>query len=89
MTAGPESKRFAQFKVDTHRKLQGVYCPEHHKPPRLKIHGHSLHDATLSLSGCCDKLMAIANEAIAGARLEGDECTAHSAHSAPTSGIMK
>jgi len=60
-----EKARFEQFKQQAQRKLQGVYCPDHHKPPRLKINGHSLHDASLSLSGCCDKLMVIANEAIA------------------------
>lgn len=86
MTAEPDKKRFAQFKVDTQRKLQGVYCPEHHKPPRLQFHGHSLQDATLSLSGCCDKLMAIANEAIAGPRLDANECTAHPA---AASGIIR
>jgi hypothetical protein len=56
--------RVERFKRATEEKLRGVRCPDHHQPPRLRFHGTSLHDITLSLSGCCSKLMEIANARI-------------------------
>ena len=53
-----------RFKQVTEDKLRGVRCPEHHQPPRVRFHGSSLRDISISLSGCCSKLMEIANARI-------------------------
>ncbi|MGD0620232.1 MAG: hypothetical protein ABSB67_21540 [Bryobacteraceae bacterium] len=46
-----------QFKQATERKL-----------PRLRFDGSSLRDITINISGCCQKLMSLANIAIAQPR---------------------
>ena len=56
--------RVERFKQATEDKLRDVRCPDHHQPPRLRFHGTSLRDITISLSGCCNKLMEIANARI-------------------------
>jgi hypothetical protein len=53
-----------EFKRATERKLRDVYCPDHRQRPRVKVTGASVRDATVSLTGCCDKLMTLANQAI-------------------------
>jgi hypothetical protein len=53
-----------QFKRATEQKLHGIRCPDHRQPPRLRFEGSSLHDININLSGCCRKLMTMANEAI-------------------------
>jgi hypothetical protein len=53
---------FAQGACDL---LRGVRCPEHHQAPRLHFHGVSLDEITISLSGCCARLMELANAQIA------------------------
>jgi hypothetical protein len=53
-----------EFKRATERKLRDVYCPDHRQRPRVKVIGASVRDATLTLTGCCEKLMALANQAI-------------------------
>jgi len=68
-----DSARLEQFKQSTKDKLRGVRCPDHHQPPRLHFQGVSLRDITISLSGCCEKLMELANARIAlAAAAEGD-----------------
>jgi hypothetical protein len=57
--------RVDRFKQSTREKLHGVRCPEHHQPPRLNFHGVSLDEITISLSGCCARLMELANARIA------------------------
>jgi len=57
--------RVEQFKQTTRDKLHGVRCPEHHQPPRLHFHGDSLREITITLSGCCARLMELANARIA------------------------
>ena len=57
--------RVERFKQFTREKLHGVRCPEHHQPPRLNFHGVSLDEITISLSGCCARLMELANARIA------------------------
>ena len=57
--------RVERFKQSTREKLRGVRCPEHHQPPRLHFHGVSLDEITISLSGCCARLMELANAQIA------------------------
>jgi hypothetical protein len=64
--------RVEQFKQSTREKLRGVRCPEHHQPPRLQFHGASLREITISLSGCCARLMEIANARIAGEQTQVD-----------------
>jgi hypothetical protein len=54
-----------RFKQSTREKLRGVRCPKHRQPPRLHFTGTSLHDVTISMSGCCQELMALANARIA------------------------
>lgn len=56
-----DSIRVERFKQSTKEKLRGVRCPEHHQTPRLHFSGSSLRDITISLSGCCEKLMELAN----------------------------
>ena len=53
-----------QFKRATEQKLHGISCPDHRQPPRLRFEGSSLRDITVNLSGCCQKLMMLANSAI-------------------------
>jgi hypothetical protein len=53
------------FKRRTAQKLAGVCCPRHRQAPRLRFEGSGLKDITVSLSGCCPKLMELANQAIA------------------------
>jgi hypothetical protein len=56
--------RVERFKQATEDKLRGVRCPQHNQPPRLRFNGSSLRDITISLSGCCPRLMEIANARI-------------------------
>lgn len=60
----PEAQAFEHFRQATREKLAGIRCPYHGKAPRLEFHGSSLRDATISLGGCCDALMDLANRAI-------------------------
>jgi hypothetical protein len=55
-----------EFKELTARKLYGVRCPDHGQVPRLRFHGSTLRDISIQMSSCCDKLIAIANQKIAG-----------------------
>ena len=54
-----------EFKQSTARKLETVRCPDHRQSPRLKFHGATLRDVTVQMSGCCSKLLELANKAIA------------------------
>jgi hypothetical protein len=56
--------RVERFKQATEDKLRDVRCPEHHQPPRVRFNGTSLRDITVSLSGCCAKVMELANARI-------------------------
>jgi hypothetical protein len=60
-----DSLRVVRFKQLTKEKLRGLRCPDHHQPPRLHFSGSSLRDIDVSLSGCCEKLMQLANARIA------------------------
>lgn len=57
--------RVERFKQLTRDKLRGVRCPHHHQPPRIHFRGESLRDTTISLTGCCERLMELANARIA------------------------
>ncbi len=59
-----------QFKKATLEKLRDVRCPEHYQGPRVRFQGTSLLDITVSLSGCCPKVMEIANARIGGLRTQ-------------------
>jgi hypothetical protein len=54
-----------EFKQSTGRKLLGLECPDHRQTPRLQFHGATLRDITIQMSGCCGKLIQMANKAIA------------------------
>jgi len=54
-----------EFKQNTARKLEAVRCPDHSQPPRLQFRGSTLRDVTIQMSGCCAKLLELANRAIA------------------------
>ena len=56
-----------EFKQRTAGKLSGVRCPDHRQSPRLRFSGSSLQDVSIQMSGCCEKLLALANRAISGA----------------------
>jgi hypothetical protein len=57
--------RVQEFKDSTGRKLNGLRCPDHGQAPRLKFQGATLRDITIQMSGCCGKLIGLANKAIA------------------------
>src|SRR5580704_9906205 len=59
-----------RFKQATEEKVRDVRCPEHHQAPRVRFQGNSLRDITISLSGCCPKVMEIANARIGCAAQE-------------------
>lgn len=61
----PDSAAVERFKEATRGKLRGLRCLDHHQPPRLHFSGKTLRDVTISMSGCCEKLMALANARIA------------------------
>lgn len=54
------------FKRETLRKLEDVRCPDHHQSPRLNFRGATLHEISIQMTTCCDKLAALANRKIAG-----------------------
>ncbi len=56
--------RVERFKQATEEKLRDVRCPEHRQTPRIRFHGTSLRDISISLSGCCQKVMELANQRI-------------------------
>lgn len=59
-----DSLRVERFKQSTREKLRGVRCPEHHRQPRLHFQGTSLREINITMSGCCAKLMELANARI-------------------------
>jgi len=59
-----DSAGVERFKQATEEKLRDVRCPEHRQSPRVRFHGSSLRDVGVSLSGCCAKVMEIANARI-------------------------
>ena len=58
--------RVERFKQATEDKLRDVRCPEHHQPPRIRFQGETLRDVSVCLSGCCAKVMEMANARIGG-----------------------
>ena len=67
--------RVERFKQCTEDKLRDVRCPEHNQAPRLRFHGTTLRDIGISLSGCCAKVMQIANDRIGSVWLADAEKT--------------
>jgi hypothetical protein len=53
-----------EFKLRTTRKLDDLRCPVHGQAPRLRFEGSSLRDVAIRMSGCCDRLIALANQRI-------------------------
>jgi hypothetical protein len=60
--------RVERFKQTTEEKLRDVRCPDHRRAPRVRFHGSSLRDISISLTGCCSKVMEIANARIGAPR---------------------
>ena len=60
------AKRIDEFKQHTLGKLSGLRCPQHRQPPRVHFQGTTLQTVTIRMSGCCDALIALANQKIAG-----------------------
>jgi len=60
-----------RFKQATEEKLRDVRCPEHRQAPRLRFQGTSLRDISISISGCCQKLMDLANYRISVGQASG------------------
>jgi hypothetical protein len=60
-----EQTAVSDFKRKTESKLSGLRCPDHRQAPRLQFHGATLRDITVRMSGCCGKLIEMANKAIA------------------------
>ena len=56
--------RVERFKQATEEKLRDIRCPEHKQAPRVRFHGTTLRDISISLSGCCSKVMELANAQI-------------------------
>jgi hypothetical protein len=54
-----------EFRERTENKVRDLRCPDHRQPPRLKFQGSTLRDVTIQMSGCCTKLIDMANRAIA------------------------
>jgi hypothetical protein len=54
-----------EFKERTARKVLDLRCPIHRRPPKILFRGSSLRDVSIQLSGCCDTLIALANQRIA------------------------
>lgn len=63
--AEPAIASVEQFKRRTARKIEGLRCPHHHQPPRLRFRGTTLRDVVIQMSACCDTLMQLANRKIA------------------------
>jgi hypothetical protein len=59
-----ETERVAAFKRKTEAKMSGVVCPVHGHPAKIFFHGATLREMNLSMRGCCERLIAIANKAI-------------------------
>ncbi|HZU27074.1 MAG TPA: hypothetical protein VFA04_16220 [Bryobacteraceae bacterium] len=54
------------FKRATENKVHGLRCPTHRRRPEVCFSGTSLRDVSIRMSGCCARLMELANAAIAG-----------------------
>ena len=65
MLPGSSSEGVQEFKARTEYKLNGIRCPEHHQRPRLRFSGTTLQNVSIQMSGCCDRLLELANRAIA------------------------
>ncbi len=65
-----DSAAVEQFKYRTLEKLREVRCPVHRQVPRVRFDGSGIRDIRINVSGCCDRLIRIANRAIAGAPIQ-------------------
>ncbi len=59
-------KRIDEFKRHTLGKLHGLRCPQHRQGPQVHFEGATLQTLTIRMSACCDALIALANQKIAG-----------------------
>jgi hypothetical protein len=61
-----EDPAIEQFKNRTLDKLREVRCPVHRQLPRVRFEGSDIRDIRINMSGCCSRLIKLANKAIAG-----------------------
>jgi hypothetical protein len=61
----PSVDQVEQFKTLTLRKLIGLRCAVHGKPPVIEFRGITLRDIRISMRCCCRQMSALANQAIA------------------------
>jgi hypothetical protein len=64
VTASPVTDIEA-FKQRTLRKVSVVICPDHRQAPRVHFEGTTLRTVSIRMSGCCSKLIDLANRTIA------------------------
>jgi hypothetical protein len=86
---GLDGIQVEQFKQATEEKLRGVRCPEHRRPPRIRFHGNCLREITISLSGCCPKVMELANARIGGSGIKDDGSGQSSSAAQPKNGRLR
>jgi hypothetical protein len=65
MAGAGAQQRVEEFKENTARKIRDLRCPDHHQAPRLRFQGATLRDINIQMSGCCAKLIGLANKKIA------------------------
>ena len=65
MPVAGSQQQVEEFKENTARKIRDLRCPDHHQAPRLRFQGATLRDINIQMSGCCEKLIHLANEKIA------------------------
>jgi len=73
--SGFDGVQVERFKQATEEKLRGLRCPEHRRPPRISFHGNCLREISISLSGCCPKVMELANARIGGSGISATAAT--------------
>ena len=57
--------RVREFQQRTLAKVSELKCPIHKESPKVQFNGHDLRDMTITMRGCCNRLLATANKAIA------------------------
>ena len=78
-----DSAGVERFKQATEEKLRDVRCPDHRQAPRIRFHGTSLRDISISMTGCCAKVMEIANARI-GSPDGGQKAAARQGETVPS-----
>lgn len=59
------AQQVEDFKERTASKVRDLRCPVHGRSPNLRFLGKNLRDVSIRMSGCCEQLIALANQKIA------------------------